>query len=68
MSVDAEVCVAQVRRKADTAKGLVRDWMINWRDNALVSPSESHRQLIGRHPTQFDMMSQGVTCRTPVAL
>lgn len=37
----------QVRRKADSAKGLVREWLANWRDAPLVSASESHRQLTG---------------------
>jgi len=35
----------EVRRKADTAKGLVKDWLSDWRDNGLVSTSTSHRQI-----------------------
>lgn len=40
-------CGKQVRRKADSAKGLVREWLANWRDNPLVAASDSHRQLTG---------------------
>ena len=35
----------QVRRKADSAKGLVKDWLTTWRDNKLVATSSSHREI-----------------------
>ena len=37
----------QVRRRADGAKGLVREWIANWRDSPLVTSSASHRELTG---------------------
>jgi hypothetical protein len=37
----------EVRRRADGAKGLVREWIGNWRDSPLVTSSASHRELTG---------------------
>ena len=37
----------QVRRKADPAKGLVKEWVSNWRDARPVSGDASHRQITG---------------------
>ena len=42
-----KVLFEQVRRKADPAKGLVKDWVSNWRDNRSVRGSVSHDQLSG---------------------
>jgi hypothetical protein len=39
--------ILQVRRRADGAKGLVREWIANWRDSPLVTSSASHRELTG---------------------
>lgn len=35
----------EVRRTADQAKGLVKDWILNWRDNRMVMSSTSHKQI-----------------------
>ena len=37
----------QVRRKADPAKGLVKEWVSSWRDARPVSNDASHRQITG---------------------
>ena len=42
----------QVRRKADPAKGLVKEWVSNWRDARPVSSDASHRQITGRISSQ----------------
>lgn len=37
----------QIRRKADPAKGLVKDWVLKWRDDRSVRGSVSHDQISG---------------------
>lgn len=37
----------QIRRKADPAKGLVKDWVSKWRDDRTVRGSVSHDQISG---------------------
>jgi hypothetical protein len=39
----------QVRRKADPAKTLVKEWVANWRDVAAVSGEVSFKQIKGEH-------------------
>lgn len=39
--------VLQIRRKADPAKGLVKDWVSKWRDDRTVRGSTSHDQISG---------------------
>ena len=36
-----------MRRKADPAKGLVKDWVSKWRDDRAVRGSVSHDQVSG---------------------
>ena len=37
----------QVRRKADGAKNLVKEWLTDWRDSPLVTQDPSHSQIQG---------------------
>ena len=39
--------VTQVRRKADGAKNLVKEWLADWRDSPLVAQDPSHSQIQG---------------------
>jgi hypothetical protein len=47
ISGGVSLATLQVRRRADGAKGLVREWIANWRDSPLVTTSASHRELTG---------------------
>ena len=38
----------QVRRKADPAKGMVKEWVQNWRDVRVVSGDASFKQIKGK--------------------
>ena len=40
-------CLTQVRRKADGAKNLVKQWLTDWRDSPLVTQDPSHTQIQG---------------------
>lgn len=42
-----DVDLMQVRRKADPAKGLVKEWVQNWRDARAVSKEVSYRKITG---------------------
>ena len=39
--------LSQVRRKADPAKALVKEWVQNWRDARAVSSEVSYRKITG---------------------
>lgn len=41
----------QVRRKADPAKSLVKEWVQNWRDATAVSNDPSYRRITGLVPS-----------------
>ena len=42
------MCAVQVRRKADGAKNLVKEWLTDWRDSPLVAQDPSHSQIRGK--------------------
>lgn len=53
---------AQVRRKADPAKGLVKDWVLKWRDDRFVRGSVSHDQLSGDHANTWSCFCRDHHC------
>ncbi len=44
------MCMVQVRRRADSAKNLVKEWLTEWRDSPLVAQDPSHSQIRGKDP------------------
>ena len=40
-------CGLQVRRKADGAKNLVKEWLLKWKDNPLVEADPAHSNIQG---------------------
>ena len=44
---------SQVRRTADTAKGLVKEWVSKWRDRSALKSEASHRQITGATTFSF---------------
>ena len=48
--LDLDKSFWQVRRKADPAKSLVKDWVKNWRDSPAISREVSYREISGRLP------------------
>lgn len=45
----------QVRRKADPAKSLVKDWVKNWRDSPAISREKSYSEISGTSLHDGDM-------------
>lgn len=50
----------QVRRKADGAKNLVKEWLLKWRDNPLVEADPSHTNIKGALCMSCNTLKSGV--------
>lgn len=61
-------CLAQVRRKADPAKELVKEFVGKWQDNAAVAGDITHDEMKGAHPRQQPTRLWSHACpRSPLA-